>query len=439
MTTLEGERERVASIGVSKPRGTLRTERVSRALRDVAKLARSPAAAWLGTGSGVKPRWHAAFIYGSIGSFILLVALPVLVASVYLGLIASPQYASEARFAVRGGERTPFESTSALSFLTGMPQAQRVQDSLILYEYLRGRGVVEDLDREVHLRRLLGNPNADYFSRFSVSEPMEELVRYWKWHEYIGYDSQSSTITLIVQAFTPEDALKIAGTAITLSENLVNDLSERARRDALALASASLKRAEDNLESKSQQLRDLRNAEGVLDATKTADLMVKMVGDLRLELIHLQQEYDIQRRTVSASSPQLQVQQARITSLREQIQKMEDQMTNSRTPTGVAVTGTSASGNSAPLSNVMSRFDRQELEREIAQKQLVAAAAAFERARLELEGKHVYVATFLQPVLAQEALFPRRWWLWSIVLVSCLSLWGALLGIGVLVRNYIAV
>lgn len=433
MTALEGGRERVDIGAPAKARTSVRAQRVARALREIAKVARSPAAALIGSG-GVKSRWQHIFIAGSIAGFIALVAVPVATASVYLGLIASDQYASEARFAVRGGERTPFEQSAVMSFLVGLPQTQRVQDSLILYEYLRGRGVVEDLDRDIHLRDLLGRRQADYFSRFAVRDPIEELVKYWKRHEYVGYDSQSSTITLEVKAFTAADALLIARHAITLSENLINDLSERARRDALALASQSLQRAQDNLESKLANLRDLRNAEGVLDAAKTGDTIVKMVADLRLELIHLQQEYDVQRRSVAASSPQLQVLGARIASLNEQIRKLEDSMTSA-----AGATKDAAAGKTATLANVMSRFDRQQLERDIAQKQYVAAAAAFERARLELEGKHVYVATFLQPVLAQEALFPRRWWLWSIVTAGCLALWGALVGIGLMVRNYIAI
>jgi capsular polysaccharide transport system permease protein len=87
----------------------------------------------------------------------------------------------------------------------------------------------------------------------------------------------------------------------------------------------------------------------------------------------------------------------------------------------------------------MSRFDRLQLERDIAEKQYAAAAAAFEAARVQLESQQVYLATFLQPVLPQEALYPRRWWLLSIVVVACLALWGSIIGIGVLVRNYIAI
>jgi capsular polysaccharide transport system permease protein len=88
------------------------------------------------------------------------------------------------------------------------------------------------------------------------------------------------------------------------------------------------------------------------------------------------------------------------------------------------------------LSDSMSRFEREKLELDFAQKQYVAASAAYERARVELESQQVYLATFLKPVLAQEPLYPKRWWLWAIVIVGCLSLWGTGVGGVVLVRNY---
>ena len=425
MATSRTNPDQRVEIQVAQPRANVRSEQISRSLRDVAKLARDPATIWLGV-SGVKSRWQSAFIWGTFASFILLVAIPIITASVYLGLIASDQYVSEARFAVRGGERPAFDLGSSLNFLTGLPAAQRVQDSLILYEYIRGRGVVEDLDRTADLRQVFGRPSADYFSRFDTSDSIEELVKYWRKHVYVGYDTMSNTITLIVPGFTPEDALNISRKVIDLSEKLVNELSERARRDALLFARSSLTRAQDNLEAKIKALRDLRNSEGVLDASKTADVVTKMVAALQLELIHLQQEYDIQRRSVSANSPQLQVQEARIASMRDQIRRLEMQMTD-------------GGGGASTLAASMSRFDRLQLERDIAEKQYAATASAFEAARVQLESQQVYLATFLQPVLAQEALYPRRWWLLSIVMVACLALWGSIIGIGVLVRNYIAV
>jgi capsular polysaccharide transport system permease protein len=407
------------------PKRSVRAERISQLLRGAAKNVRAPGAAWFGA-STVQVRWQHGFRLAVLLSFFAIVVVPILTVSIYLGLIASDQYASEFRFAVRGGSHSAFDVNSAAGLLAGLPRTQRTQDSLILYEYIRGRGIVEVLDRTINLRKIYSSPTADYFSRFNPKESNEELVLYWRWRVYVGYDVMSSTITVIVRAFTPEEALLVSKAIIELSEKLVNDLSDRARRDALQLAKSSLGRAEENLEQKAKAMRDLRNTEGVLDATEVAEVMMKMLGELRLELLRMEQEIAIQRRSVTSDSPQLQVQIARIASVKEQIRRLEAQMTNSNV------------GDTA-LSNAMGRFERLKLEREIADKRYEAAAAAFERARLELETQQIYVATFLQPVLAQEPLYPRRWWLWSIVVAASLAIWGAGISIATLIRNYVAI
>jgi capsular polysaccharide transport system permease protein len=353
-----------------------------------------------------------------------MVLLPNLVASVYLAFIASNQYASETRFAVRGGQAGMMDTFGGI---IGVPSAQQVQDSLILTDYIEGRSIVEALDRKLDLRQMFSRDRIDYFSQFNAKDSNEELMYYWRRHVDVHIDSMSGVITVVVRAFTPRDSLAIANEIISLSEALVNDLTERSRRDALRQAQSELIRANQNRQEKSKAMRDVRNTEGVLDSGKASEVMTQMLGDLRLELIRLEQEYGAQRRTISPSSPQLRVLAARIDSMKEQIYRLENQMTDR------------GEGRGSALSGIMSRFERQGLDKDIAEKQYVAAAAAFERARIDLESQHVYLATFLKPVLAQEALYPRRMWLWSIVTVITLLIWISGIGTAVLVRNHVAV
>src|SRR5690606_35030691 len=138
----------------------------------------------------------------------------------------------------------------------------------------------------------------------------------------------------------------------------------------------------------------------------------KMMAEMRLQRLQLEQEYAVQARTVAPQTPHLRVLAARSASMKEQIERLEGQMTRG----GVA--------NAPALADAMGQFDRQKLERDIAQKQYIAAASAFERARMQLETQQLYLATFLKPVLAQEALYPKRWWILSIIMLSALALWG---------------
>jgi capsular polysaccharide transport system permease protein len=324
---------------------------------------------------------------------------------------------------VRGGQPNILDPVGGLA---GIASAQRMQDSLILSDYVRGASMVASVDRVLNIRHLFSRDGIDTFSRFKPTETHDRLLRYWRRHVEVTIDSVSGIITVVVRAFTPQDSLDIANQITRLSEKMVNDLSERAREDALRQAKTELTRANDNLQKKTTEMRDLRNSEGILDTGKTGEVMTQMLGDLRLELIRLQQEYAAQRRTILPTAPQLQVLSARIDSMKGEIRRLEGQMT-----------GSSGKSNGA-LAEQMGRFDRLGLEKDIAEKEYIAAASAFERARVELETQNVYLATFLQPVLAQEALYPRRLWLWSIVLVISLLIWGSGVGIAVVVRDHLA-
>jgi capsular polysaccharide transport system permease protein len=60
------------------------------------------------------------------------------------------------------------------------------------------------------------------------------------------------------------------------------------------------------------------------------------------------------------------------------------------------------------IARKITRFDESELEQQIAEKQYTLAAAALERARVNAEGKHVYLATFVHPVLPRNSTYPKR-------------------------------
>lgn len=400
-----------------------RAAAVSQALRAASRKARGPQRAWVSNAPSQR-RWERYWLPSILASFVVVVVVPALVAAIYLSVFASDQYASEARLAVRGGERPQPEMTSALSLLAPMA---RVQDAMIVADYVQSRGMVEQLQDRVDLRAIYSRSDIDALSRFDAEDPIEDLVDYWRRRSEVSIDAASGIITVLVRAFTPQDALDVSQVVISISEKLVNDLSDRSRNDTLRQARVELDRAQERLQETARKMRDLRNVERVLDTKETAKVMTQMVADLRLDLIRLEQDYEAQRQSVSAQAPQLRVLDARIKSMREQLKNLQAELTHSEDIATPA------------LSEAMRQFDLYELERKVAEQQYVAAAAAYERARIETQGQHVYLATFLPPVLAEEPLFPDRPVLWLIVVAGCLAVWGVGVGLAFVVRNYVAI
>ena len=95
------------------------------------------------------------------------------------------------------------------------------------------RAIIDDLAKTIDLRRMFSTALADWPARLHLPATVEELVTYWQRQVDAFFDPINGTIVVRTRAFTPADALRLARGVLASSERLVNDLSVRARRDAL--------------------------------------------------------------------------------------------------------------------------------------------------------------------------------------------------------------
>jgi capsular polysaccharide transport system permease protein len=395
---------------------------IARALRRAARQARLPASIVSG-GTGFRgSRKDRLFKLGLVGSFVGIALVPALVAAFYYGLIASNQYATEARFSLRNGEPG---LSDMLGGLTGGGGSQQTQDSEIIIEYARSRPMVESLESEIDLRQIFSPEDADYLSRFKKPKPIEDLVRYWRKRVEAHYERMSGIITLEVRAFTPEDSLLLTQKIIDRCEKLVNDLSQRSRRDALDQATLELHRAEAQLKTATGGLREAQNLGGVLDATVEAEAVNKVITALRLELAKTQQQIGAQGDSVSADAPQVRVLNSRAQILQDQIGRYSNQIAD-KNQTGES------------LADRKRALDLKQTDLGVAMQRYVMASAAYENARLDLDAQKAYLSSFIKPMLATKATYPKRLWSWFLISGPALLAWMLVAGGGFLVRDYMA-
>lgn len=395
---------------------------IARALRRAARKARAPGGIISG-GSGIRARKGArAFRIGIIVSFCVVFCAPLVAESVYWGLIASKQYSTELKFAIRAGQASPLDS---LGGLFGLGASQQAQDTQIVADYIKSRAMVEALDSRINLRRIFSHGDADYFSRFDATKPIEDLEKYWRKRIDVKIETLSGIVDVNVRAFTPEESLAIGEQILVLSEALVNDLSTRSRQDALAESRAELTRAEARLQTATAAMRDARNTEGVLDAKAAAETLDKVVAALRLQKAQLEQDLATQS-SAGANSPAARVIEARIAAAARQIDDYNRQIASVQ------------SGGGASMADRLSQLSRWQVELDLARQQYAQAAAIFQNARVNLETQQAYLVTSLRPTLAQDSTYPRRWWEWSIVVLPSLILWAVMAAIALLVRDNMA-
>ncbi len=397
---------------------------IAQALRRAANKSRGPTRIITGGGGFQARRGDRAFRLGVIASFAAVVVAPLLVASIYWGLIASKQYVTETKFALRAGEGSSLDLLSGGG--GGSQASQQIQDAQVLVNFIRSRSMVEALDRKIGLRAMFSRPGVDYFSSFDPDDPIEELEKYWKKRVDASIDIMSGIISVHLRAFTPNDSLALSQNVAELSERLVNEMSTRSRRDALAQARTELTRAEQQLKNATGAMRDARNAEGVLDAPAAAEAIGKVVTSLQMELSRTQEDLALHRDAETADSPQARLLNARVQSLKSQIEDYSTQ---------IASGGEKGADSLAQRAGVLSRH---QIELSLAQQRYSLAASAFENARVDLETQRAYLISFLRPTLAEKSLYPRRWIEWAIIVVPATLGWLALMAVAFLVRDHMA-
>lgn len=342
--------------------------------------------------------------------FLLTVAAPTVVATVYFGLMASDVYVSESRIVVRSPEKQVATGLGALLKGAGFSRAQ--DDSYTVREYVLSRDALKEIDDALAVGKAFSSTSVDRVSRFGgldFDTSFEALHRYFQKKVDVQQDSASSITTLTVRAYSAQDAQNINQKLLELSEGLVNRLNERGRQDLIRSAAAEVAEAEKKSQAAALALSAYRNAKGVVDPERQATVQLQQVAKLQDELIITKTQL-AQLRTFTPQNPQIPALEKRASTLQAEIE----------------VENTKVAGGERSLANKAAEFQRLALEREFADRQLATALASLEQARNEALRKQVYIERIAQPSLPDIALEPRR--LRSILATFVLGLvaWGIL-------------
>lgn len=348
--------------------------------------------------------------------FVLFFVIPSLMGAVYYGLIASDRYVTEARFAIRpaigAAEKANPDSVGTNS---GVPKEMIAQDTLITYSYILSRPMVEFIETQLPIREWYGRDSIDFLSRFQADKPIEKFLKYWKQRVEVEIESSSGIMNLQVEAFDPDESLAITKAVLKEAERSVNELSAKARNDALAESNRELKLAEDRLKNVSVAVRDLRNREGVLDAQKSNEANLKVVSELRANRINLAVQLAISQRDLGPES-------RRIIDLKQQIHDIDDNIARIE-----KASATQDPEQKRVLSEALTRFEALENERKNASKYYESVLAAHERARIIAARQIEFFSPIIQPVRAESSTQPRRILMVSLITAASAVLFAAAL------------
>jgi capsular polysaccharide transport system permease protein len=337
-----------------------------------------------------------------------IVGMPTLVAGVYYFAIASDLYLSEADFIVRSPKQVQTSMLGALLQTTGLGRA--ADDTAAVQDFIMSRDAVRKLEHQNDLRAILGRPEGDFVARFPGilrRSDFEALFRRYDYFVSVETDTSTGVTSLRVKAFRPEDAQKIASALLTYSEQLINELNERSRRDAVETAQREVDRAQERIARIQSELTAYRVQQKMLDPKATSAGVLELIGQLNSALANARTQLG-ELLKASPNSPQIPLVKTRIASLENLIAEERAKL----------------SGESNSVVTTLTEYERLTLERELAEKALASAFTSLEAARIEAQRQQLYLEPIAQPNLPDYPLYPKRVASFTMVLVSCLVAYG---------------
>nr|WP_319391664.1 lipopolysaccharide biosynthesis protein [uncultured Cohaesibacter sp.] len=328
-------------------------------------------------------------------SALVMILIPTFISVLYYVFIAADQYSVEARFSVRGA--SSIGSSDLLGLVTGTTgSGSTIADSYILMDYLVSRPMLEKLEAQIDLFETYGSEKADFIAALDPETPMEDVVEYWKKMISISYDTTSQIIVMEVKAFTPKDAELIAEKVLSLGEEMVNNLSEQERTDALRQSNSELILKQAELKKIRRQVRDFRDREKIIDPSKTAEAQFETQAGLEQEIAKAEAELRAKSQYLDESAPSLQMLRTRIASMKSQISQERLKISEE------------GGLDQQSISQLIQTYRDLLMDQEFAEKAVTSAMVAVEKARLEANSRQRYLVTFVKPSIPEIALYPKR-------------------------------
>lgn len=320
------------------------------------------------------------------------VVLPTAATSLYMAVLASDRYESEARFVVRSPSATAANQIS--SIVQGSGIVRSADDAYIVHAYMKSRDVVRNLVASKQLLQRLNRSGGDFIWAYPgllAAANNERLWRHFQNLISVDFDNSTGITTLRVQAFAPDDAQIIAQGLLENAENLINTISRRAQEQTLKTATSEVETSRLKAEAAVERISQFRKQHRLIDPGRTSTAAIELVSRLAVEVARLRADLS-ELRASAATSPQARTIERRIAAFEEQM----------------AVERQALAGSDSSLAPLIAEYERLSLEREFAERAFASSRTALDFARIDAERQKLFIEQISVPSRPDYPKYPYR-------------------------------
>ncbi|HTJ63335.1 MAG TPA: hypothetical protein VL899_05950 [Alphaproteobacteria bacterium] len=311
----------------------------------------------------------------------LFCGLPTLLTFFYMVFIASPRFVSEFEMTYQIYQPPSSLAAGVVQNYLGGNAGSTVDLSTILYEYIRSGTMLNKLDEQMKVRDYYSSKDVDFLSRMSRHASASKFLRYYLWYVSVS-QNQGGYLTVDVQAFDPDYAQKLGQAIAKAADEMVDSMSEQARKNEVAYAEAEVRKGEERLTKARLALTDFQNAHRDINPQGTASQFSGIVGQLESQLTAARSHL-ILLNGMAPKSPDVTATQHQIDALVQQLKIERERL------------ATSAGG--TPYSKLLNDYSALQFEEQFAQTALSAAQQGLELAHADAARRQNYLINFAPP------------------------------------------
>lgn len=325
------------------------------------------------------------------------VALPTMAVAWFLWFEASDLYRSESSFVVQSRESAAGIGTSGGFLGALLGGGGGIYDPVAVQTYILSRDVLQRLDQEHGWIAHFQSPQLDVLHRLPPDASFEDAYDHYSDMVEVSFDPTEGLIEMSVVAAGPDEAQRFGQSIIGYSEEMVDELSNRIRTDAIEDAERNLAAAEERLKAAQEQEAELRKTLDTFSVEGEFATEMGIIAGMETELEDMKGKLSGLRQVTSDSDP-------RVGRLRDQIATLSAQVEKRR----ANVTG-AGRGEAGSLADIHADLARAQLDVQAGMAIFTAALEAREIARADAARQHRYLSVVAAPSLPDEPNYPQKW------------------------------
>ena len=354
--------------------------------------------------------------------FFIIVLLPTALSFAYAYKSEAPLYQSRTQFAIE--DRQQASSSGINGILASIGGTSGEPNAIYtLRRFIQSGDALQQLEASYGFSKHYAAPNGDWLTRLRNTASTDNVLKYYTRMVKPRISTTENIVTLEVSAFDPKVAQDISANLLRIFEQFVNQINTQAIEDQVAFQQNEVEKGQARLLEARSTLTSWRNDNGAFDPMSQVATLQGLIANREIEISTINSEISFLESADNSSrfAPRVRI-------LNDQRIVLLGQLDIAK--------GRLAGPAANTLSLKIDEFERLVSQVEFAVRNLEIAMSSLETAQQVVLQQQKYLLLISNSSLPSDRLFPRPVFHTLVVFLASLLIFGVVVLLSTIVRDY---